>query len=300
MDHHCPCECPRPGEEEASLTPGINACVGLHNQRHFVLFMAWISAACWIVAVLGYPHFWTSVDHRHDVSERSRRRSSLGADMRERWGQGGQPWVHRLWVALAWPAKRLARSSPVLTPVAGIYPAHRLHAHLGALHRDRVRGAHPRGVARLHGRARRDEHRVPRQRLSGAQGQGGGLGECARPPSQLMTLLPADTRYTSTRMTRGSGAISSSSSTSGQRASECVRHASLTQPRNHPPLPPPHPAGDQRLGLAAPDLPVPRAARGIPTQPRAGAGPHRPRRDAQRRRRPRRPLRHGRRRRADR
>ncbi|BEJ18028.1 hypothetical protein CspHIS471_0703050 [Cutaneotrichosporon sp. HIS471] len=50
MDHHC---------------PWINACVGLHNQRHFVLFMVWLSFACWIVAVLGYPHFWTSVDMRH-------------------------------------------------------------------------------------------------------------------------------------------------------------------------------------------------------------------------------------------
>jgi len=47
MDHHC---------------PWINACVGLHNQRHFVLFMMWLSLGALIVAVLGYPHFWPSID----------------------------------------------------------------------------------------------------------------------------------------------------------------------------------------------------------------------------------------------
>ncbi|WVO13681.1 hypothetical protein L204_101302 [Cryptococcus depauperatus] len=42
MDHHC---------------PWINACVGLYNQRHFVLFMIWLSIACWLTAVLGYSRF---------------------------------------------------------------------------------------------------------------------------------------------------------------------------------------------------------------------------------------------------
>ncbi|KAL7423685.1 hypothetical protein Q5752_001267 [Cryptotrichosporon argae] len=49
MDHHC---------------PWINGCVGLHNQRHFVLFMLWLSAGCFAVATLGYPHFWASIDTR--------------------------------------------------------------------------------------------------------------------------------------------------------------------------------------------------------------------------------------------
>lgn len=54
----------------APLTAGINACVGLHNQRHFVLFMAWISLACWFVAVLGYSHFWTSIHGSGEVGAR--------------------------------------------------------------------------------------------------------------------------------------------------------------------------------------------------------------------------------------
>ncbi|ORY24666.1 DHHC palmitoyltransferase-domain-containing protein [Naematelia encephala] len=48
MDHHC---------------PWINACVGLHNQRHFVLFMAWLSIACWTVGMLGFKRFWESFDY---------------------------------------------------------------------------------------------------------------------------------------------------------------------------------------------------------------------------------------------
>jgi palmitoyltransferase len=47
MDHHC---------------PWIDACVGLHNQRHFVLFMLWLSFGATIFAILGYPHFWPSID----------------------------------------------------------------------------------------------------------------------------------------------------------------------------------------------------------------------------------------------
>ncbi|CAD6573713.1 MAG: hypothetical protein TREMPRED_000891 [Tremellales sp. Tagirdzhanova-0007] len=44
----------------ARSASGINACVGLHNQRHFVLFMAWLSIACWTVVALGYVQFWDS------------------------------------------------------------------------------------------------------------------------------------------------------------------------------------------------------------------------------------------------
>ncbi|WWC93157.1 uncharacterized protein L201_008124 [Kwoniella dendrophila CBS 6074] len=48
MDHHC---------------PWINACVGLHNQRHFVLFMAWLSTGCTTVCITGYHHFLATFDY---------------------------------------------------------------------------------------------------------------------------------------------------------------------------------------------------------------------------------------------
>ncbi|KAI5449247.1 hypothetical protein NCC49_005163 [Naganishia albida] len=49
MDHHC---------------PWINQCVGLHNLRYFLLFMAWLSLACWAVTAVGYDTLWLSLDHR--------------------------------------------------------------------------------------------------------------------------------------------------------------------------------------------------------------------------------------------
>ncbi|ORX35428.1 DHHC palmitoyltransferase-domain-containing protein [Kockovaella imperatae] len=45
MDHHC---------------PWINGCVGLYNQRHFVLFMFWLSLGCWVFASLGLSNLWES------------------------------------------------------------------------------------------------------------------------------------------------------------------------------------------------------------------------------------------------
>nr|XP_019009035.1 vacuolar protein [Kwoniella pini CBS 10737]OCF47816.1 vacuolar protein [Kwoniella pini CBS 10737] len=48
MDHHC---------------PWINACVGLHNQRHFVLFMAWLSTGCATVSITGYRAFLATFDY---------------------------------------------------------------------------------------------------------------------------------------------------------------------------------------------------------------------------------------------
>ncbi|KAF8217400.1 zf-DHHC-domain-containing protein [Mycena galopus ATCC 62051] len=40
-DHHC---------------PGVNQCVGLHNERHFVMFMAYLVIACFSVSVTGFPY----------------------------------------------------------------------------------------------------------------------------------------------------------------------------------------------------------------------------------------------------
>jgi len=42
FDHHC---------------PWINQCVGLHNERHFVLFMAYLVIATFTLSLLGYQHF---------------------------------------------------------------------------------------------------------------------------------------------------------------------------------------------------------------------------------------------------
>ncbi|KAF8126947.1 DHHC palmitoyltransferase-domain-containing protein [Boletus edulis] len=44
-DHHCPV---------ARL--GVNQCVGLHNERHFVLFMAYLVIGSFFFIVLGYQH----------------------------------------------------------------------------------------------------------------------------------------------------------------------------------------------------------------------------------------------------
>ncbi|KIJ60372.1 glycosyltransferase family 2 protein [Hydnomerulius pinastri MD-312] len=37
-------------------TRGINQCVGLHNERHFVLFMVYLVLATFFLSYLGYPH----------------------------------------------------------------------------------------------------------------------------------------------------------------------------------------------------------------------------------------------------
>lgn len=50
------------------LTAGINGCVGLHNQRHFVLFMAWLSLGAWFVVALGWDYFWATLDFNYPVS----------------------------------------------------------------------------------------------------------------------------------------------------------------------------------------------------------------------------------------
>ncbi|KAJ7794842.1 zf-DHHC-domain-containing protein [Mycena olivaceomarginata] len=41
-DHHCPVR--------------VNQCVGLHNERHFVMFMAYLVIACVSLSITGFPH----------------------------------------------------------------------------------------------------------------------------------------------------------------------------------------------------------------------------------------------------
>ncbi|EJU06410.1 zf-DHHC-domain-containing protein [Dacryopinax primogenitus] len=48
-DHHCPL--------------GINQCVGLGNERHFVLFMAYFVLACFCFCSLGYSYVWLSLNY---------------------------------------------------------------------------------------------------------------------------------------------------------------------------------------------------------------------------------------------
>ncbi|KAI0696954.1 zf-DHHC-domain-containing protein [Cytidiella melzeri] len=59
-DHHCPVR--------------VNQCVGLHNERHFVLFMVYLSIATFVYAWCGWSHVlsalgWFSEPWAHHVSE---------------------------------------------------------------------------------------------------------------------------------------------------------------------------------------------------------------------------------------
>ncbi|KIJ52373.1 hypothetical protein M422DRAFT_25993 [Sphaerobolus stellatus SS14] len=47
-DHHC---------------PGVNQCVGIHNERYFVLFMAWLIVCSFCFFTLGWPTLWASFDY---------------------------------------------------------------------------------------------------------------------------------------------------------------------------------------------------------------------------------------------
>ncbi|KAJ8084617.1 hypothetical protein PM082_003391 [Marasmius tenuissimus] len=63
-DHHCPCTLLDPVcstlESSMSLT-GINQCVGIHNERHFVMFMGYLCLAAFCFCVLGYPQFFEAL-----------------------------------------------------------------------------------------------------------------------------------------------------------------------------------------------------------------------------------------------
>ncbi|KAJ7607930.1 DHHC palmitoyltransferase-domain-containing protein [Roridomyces roridus] len=53
-DHHCPVR--------------VNQCVGLHNERHFVMFMAYLVVACICLVATGYPHILRALGATADLS----------------------------------------------------------------------------------------------------------------------------------------------------------------------------------------------------------------------------------------
>ncbi|GLB40770.1 putative DHHC palmitoyltransferase family protein [Lyophyllum shimeji] len=47
--------------QSSSSPTGINQCVGLHNERHFVLFMAYLVLSTLSFSTLGYPHLFSAL-----------------------------------------------------------------------------------------------------------------------------------------------------------------------------------------------------------------------------------------------
>ncbi|KAJ7759461.1 hypothetical protein DFH07DRAFT_1023886 [Mycena maculata] len=64
-DHHCPCAYPSIAYDIALRYPGVNQCVGLHNERHFVMFMAYLVFSCFSLCITGFPH----LDWPHHVPQ---------------------------------------------------------------------------------------------------------------------------------------------------------------------------------------------------------------------------------------
>jgi len=58
QDHHC---------------PWLNQCVGLGNERYFVLFMSYLFLACFSVTVLGWQPAWNALDPFRDWPHRTPR-----------------------------------------------------------------------------------------------------------------------------------------------------------------------------------------------------------------------------------
>ncbi|KAI0789970.1 zf-DHHC-domain-containing protein [Abortiporus biennis] len=55
-DHHCPV--------------WINGCIGLHNERHFILFMLYLIISAWTFTICGWPHVLDALgwdDHTGDA-----------------------------------------------------------------------------------------------------------------------------------------------------------------------------------------------------------------------------------------
>ncbi|KAF7337106.1 Palmitoyltransferase [Mycena venus] len=58
-DHHCPvrpASCSVRALIYSFALCRVNQCVGLHNERHFVMFMAYLIIACVSLCVTGFPH----------------------------------------------------------------------------------------------------------------------------------------------------------------------------------------------------------------------------------------------------
>ncbi|KAI0259805.1 zf-DHHC-domain-containing protein [Gloeopeniophorella convolvens] len=51
---------------QRSTCTGINQCVGLHNERHFVMFMAYVVVATFWYAALGWPHLLSALGFDFD------------------------------------------------------------------------------------------------------------------------------------------------------------------------------------------------------------------------------------------
>ncbi|KAJ7111845.1 DHHC palmitoyltransferase-domain-containing protein [Mycena epipterygia] len=61
-DHHCPVSSPR-----GLFAPGVNQCVGLHNERHFVMFMAYLVIACFSLSITGIPHLMRALGATYEL-----------------------------------------------------------------------------------------------------------------------------------------------------------------------------------------------------------------------------------------
>ncbi|KAH8112627.1 zf-DHHC-domain-containing protein [Phellopilus nigrolimitatus] len=57
-DHHCP-------------FTGINQCVGIYNERHFVLFMAYLVLSTFCLSVLGYEKIWEAMGFSYTWQHRT-------------------------------------------------------------------------------------------------------------------------------------------------------------------------------------------------------------------------------------
>jgi palmitoyltransferase len=89
QDHHC---------------PWLNQCVGLGNERYFVLFMSWLCIACVIVTGSGWQVAYQSIRLRDRVREKTLLRSVReNADIPSLLaGQWPHPYTPRVFVLLTW------------------------------------------------------------------------------------------------------------------------------------------------------------------------------------------------------